>query len=218
MNRIALICSLLIGMILFSSCPGSVCPPDKKTGAITLSAETRSKIPYQGTERLTFSSQKGQQMNLQSSNGQEDTMDRLCYQTICTEPQFDGKSTCEYYEGEANRFIFTDSNNSFLLDLLFHLEVYKSGAPNFYEAMQLSISSEFNSANGRRILGQRFTGDFQEQEINLQNKLEYRTSVTLNGKSFSDVYYFESTNSSIYYTDNQGLIGFKFNQDTWVLN
>lgn len=192
------------------------CPPDEKIGSIELGETTALFFPefYKNGASLFFKNQSGEtlELNLQEQTQQ---LDKLCVETICTELEFDGQSTCKYYDAASQRFIYTNFDSSLLMDLLFSSEVAKANTEYFYDIMTLSMSSADNEfAYGQFHTEQRYTDNTVIPPAGT-NMMTYQESTYLVDTTFSAVYVNEVDLIKTYYNTDVGLAGFEWNGNVW---
>ncbi|KAA3622850.1 MAG: hypothetical protein DWQ02_25485 [Bacteroidetes bacterium] len=212
------IASLLAGSLicLFGIACKNNCPPDEKIGAIELGQTTVSFIPefYKNGATIFFKNESGETLELTLQEQIQQT-DKLCVETICTELEFDGKSTCKYYDAASHRFIYTNFDSSLLMDLLFSSEVAKANTEYFYDIMTLSMSSADNHfAYGQHHTEQRYTVDSVIPPSGT-NMMTFQESTDLVDTTFSAVYINEVDQIKTYYTADVGLAGFDWDGTIW---
>lgn len=192
------------------------CPPDEKVGTIDLSDTTETYIPsfYLNESTLVFKNESGELLKLHL-NSQEEQMDKLCVETICTELEFDGKSTCKYFDAASHRFIYANENSSILMDLLFHIDLAKTKTEYFYDVMQISMSTQDNFFG----LSQHHTDiRFEDASATIpepNNRMTVINEVQLIDTTFTNVYANEQDPLKTYYTRDSGLVGFDINGEVW---
>ena len=200
-----------------SNC-GDVCPPDEKVGEINLHADTKAWMPYDGSETLIFVNQEGDELEITAQNGKETSIDMACTKQICTEPDdFDPNSTCEFYDSEANRFVFSNMVN-FTADILYFSEVVRPNSEEFYQSLRVALSYQ----EGFFGMGQLITKTIPEQNINpsevgIEKPFSLEPSVTLNGKTYNNVLKSVDFSMTIYFSKSEGLVGFETADETWNL-
>jgi len=202
---------------LFVGC-GDLCPPDEKVGEIDLHDDTKAWMPYDGTETLIFSDQNGNEFSVTAINGKEESIDMACTKQICTEPDdFDPNSTCEFYDSEAIRFTFANLTN-FVADILYHSEVVRGDAEEFYQALRISVSlGETNLGMGQLITKTIPEQTISPEQIGHDNPFTLIPSVELNGVIYNEVLKSEDISMTIYFSKSQGLVGFETDTETWNL-
>jgi hypothetical protein len=142
-------------------------------------------------------------------------MDKLCIETICTELEFDGKSTCKYFDASSHRFIYSSVNEDLLMDLLFSIEIAKTKTEYFYDIMTLSLSTADNNfAYGQYHTAIRFDDPTVVPPAG-NNMMSFQENVQLADTTFANVYVNESDQIKTYYTRATGLAGFEWNDTVW---
>lgn len=224
-QKITTLAILVFFISTFFAC-NRECPPDEKKGAIELLQSSLDWFPYIGNENLVFASSEGDTLLLAPLNGIEAQNEKLCYETICTEWEFDGPSTCKYYEAESRRLIFTKSDGSssiseddFLLELLLYQKVYDDEPLGFIDVMRVNFSRNISSAIGEKVVGQHFEEEIDLVQANLDfEELEPVASITLNNQTFTNVYTIKfEPFIQMFYHPQQGLVGFIAESTTWNL-
>ncbi len=212
------IASFLAGSLicLFGIACKNNCPPDEKIGSLELGQTTVSFIPefYKNEATLFFKNANGETLEL-TLQEQIQQKDKLCVETICTELEFDGKSTCKYYDADSRRFIYTNFDSSLLMDLLFSSEVAKANTEYFYDILTLSMSSSNNHfAYGQHHTEQRYTDEAVTPPAGT-NMMTFQESADLVDTTFSTVYVNEIDQIKTYYNAEVGLAGFEWNGTVW---
>lgn len=215
--KMKILFSLILTLFL-CSCKKNVCPPDKKLGDLALRAETLGYNPYDGNEKLIFKNTQGDSLTLLAPAGKKVTFDQLCIKNICTEPKIKGNSTCEYYDSETHRLIFKDDDQTTLIDILFYTKVYEEDSQDFYSLMRISFSKVNYITQASKITDIQFVGNFIESETGISQFFLVKNSIALNGKEYSDVLAAEADDSKIYYSKEQGVVGFQTPETTWNLD
>lgn len=209
--------SLILSVVLFS-CKKNVCPPDKKLGKISLRNETLIFNPYNGDEKLIFKNSQGDSLTLLAPEGKKITFDQLCVKNICTEPKIKGNSTCEYFDAETHRLIFRDSDQTTLVDILFYTKVYQENSQDFYSLIRVGLSNGNFISQASKITDIQFSGNFIESETGINSFFLEKNSIDLNSKIYSNIMAAETDETKIYYSKEQGLIGFQTPNTTWNLD
>lgn len=213
MNRIFGIL-ILLTPLLWTACG---CPPDEKTGDLSLSDAAKNFLTYDGSETLVFQNASATELRFTAIRGKEVSEDQLCYRTTCTEAKFNSPSSCEYYLAESERFGFFSEDNSIVFDLLLYSDVYDYGTAEFYDAFQLGFSFGASSIVGRHIIEARFVGDFDISTLDITDFFRSEASIVLNGETYNDILVYEENSLAVYIEPGKGVIGFKNTQDTWTL-
>lgn len=205
---------ILLTPLLWTACG---CPPDEKTGELTLGDAARAFLNYDGSETLVFKNSNAAELRFTAIRGKESGEDQLCYRTTCTEAKFNSPSSCEYYAAESERVSFFSEDNSVVLDLLLYSEVYDYGTAQFYDAFKLGFSFGTPSIVGHHILEARFSGEFDVTTLGLTDLFRSEASVVLNGEIYNDILVYEENSLAVYIEPGTGVIGFKNATDTWTL-
>ena len=209
---------LSLSTLFFFTCKKNVCPPDEKIGDLELAAATLEFMPYSGSEKLVFKNAAGDSLILQSTDGKRITNEQLCVEKICTEPKIKGNTTCKYFEGEAQRILFQNTNKNILIDILITSEVYEPNAQKFYDLLQVGVSMEnYNDVAGI-VTHAHFSGSFDNEKTIVQNFFDETYLVELNENPFSYPLVFEGNFLKIYYSRDKGFIGFATPDEVWNLD
>jgi hypothetical protein len=194
----------------------TTCPPDEKIGSVDLGDTTMTFIPdfYIQEASLKFKNESGDMLELILQDRMQQ-MDKLCIETICTELEFDGKSTCKYFDASSHRFIYSSVNEDLLMDLLFSIEIAKTKTEYFYDIMTLSLSTADNNfAYGQYHTAIRFDDPTVVPPAG-NNMMSFQENVQLADTTFANVYVNESDQIKTYYTRATGLAGFEWNDTVW---
>lgn len=196
---------------------GCGCPPNERVGGVELAQETLEAVPYTGNEQLRFVDQAGEVLVLSAPLGLASQSTVLCVRKICTEKKFDGKSTCEFFEGQARSMVFRDASQNFVLEVAMTTAVYGAYTRQFYDYFRVSLSALNYISQGGSITKVRFEGGVDMAQTEVQRHFVSLASVTLNGRVFTDVLAQESDQMKLYYSIPLGLLGFSTPENTWVL-
>lgn len=196
---------------------GCNCPPDEQKGELNLEQKAQDFVLYDGTETLVFKDESGSELNFTAPRGMELTTDKLCYRTICTEAKFGSPSSCEYFDAESRRFTYFTSDNSAVLDILIYSDVYDYGMAQFYDALQVGLSIGAPSLSANHLIEVRIDPPIDLAKINLNDVFIETAEVELNGQTFTDVLVFEQATLGVYFQEGKGVIGFKNDEHTWVV-
>jgi len=194
------------------------CPDDELKGELKLEQRAQDFVAYDGTETLLFTNETGDTISLTAPRGMEVGMDKLCYHTTCTEAKYGSPSSCDYYNTENRRFTyFSNDDNEIVLDVLLYSDNYGYGMPEFYDALQVGYSNKIPGFLAQYLIKVRIEGTIEPEKITLSDLFEEQLEVELNGKTFTDVLFFEEGSLGLYFKEGQGVIGFKNTEHTWVL-
>ena len=213
----SLLPTILVFTFFFFSCPKD-CPPDEKIGDLNLKTTTLSYSPYSGTEKLVFKNSSGDSIILQSDAGKQISQDRLCVREICEEPKIKGEITCEYFASESHSLLFRDPDQTILLEILLASDLNKENSENFYSFLRVGFSNENSISSAGLITEQHFNGNLDLDALVINNILIEKDEITLNTKSFSNVYAYEESTLKYYYTKEEGLVGFITTDNTYHLD
>ena len=214
MKNIFTLLALSLAVLTFSNCKTD-CPPDEKTGSIQLDDATRAFNPYIGDERLFFKNEAAtEEIALHSPDGLTTNTEHLCYEVICTEVKFGSPTSCKYYEAESQRINFVDDDHQLLFDLVFFSEVLRQNEPLFFDEVKLSLSTEDTNDAAATVSKIRFSEPYDSTELNIQEWLTFVPEVF----EFSNVYVHEGEFLSFFFTKEQGLVGFTFQNEYWWLD
>jgi len=83
--------------------------------------------------------------------------------------------------------------------------------------LQLGLSIGTPSTSANHLIEVRITPPIDLTKINFSDVFVEVASLELNGQTFSDVLIFEDTLMSVYLKEGKGIIGFKNNEHTWVI-
>lgn len=209
---------LLLSSLLFFTCRKNVCPPDEKVGSLDLTSTTLAFNPYIGSEKLIFKNATGDSLTLESPDGKTIRRDNLCVEEICTEPKIKGNTTCKYFASESHSLLFRDNAQTILLDILLVSEVYEKDTQKFYSILRLGFSIENLINSAGTVTDVQFQGNFNPSETIINDFLVEKNSVTLNDKTYNNVFAFEENPLKYYYTKDQGLVGFQTPDAIWNLD
>lgn len=204
-------------LVAFLSGTACNCPPDEEIGRLGLSGAGQSFLPYDGTESLRFVNTSGQVLTFNAPRGEEAGQDQLCVNIICTEARFNSPSSCEYFLTDNLRYIFVSDDNERLLDLAVFTGLYEWETEHFFDATQISYSSGTPSIQAGYVIEQRFTGSLIPEETSINNLMQERATVELNGTTFNDVLSFEQDNLGFFLQAGKGVIAIRENSQFWVL-
>lgn len=214
MKNILALVVFTLSILTFSNCKTD-CPPDKKTGSIQLDDATKAFNPYFGDERLYFKNEAGtEEIKLEAPDGLVTSTDHLCYEVICTDIKFGSPTSCNYYEAESQRINFVNDQRQLLFDLALFSEVLRQDETLFYDEVSMSLSGETINGAAATVSKLRFSEPYDSTELNVQEWLTFEPEVF----EFSNVYVYEGEFLSFYYTKEQGLVGFTFQEEYWWLD
>lgn len=205
---------LFVASIVIMGCN---CPADERTGELKLGQEAKEFLSYDGTETLVFVDETGASLNFTAPRGMESSDDKLCYRTTCTEAKFGSPSSCEYYDAESRRFTYFTNDDSAVLDVLVYSDVYDYGMPEFYDALQVGLSIGTPGISVNHLIDVRIDPPIDTTKINFTDVFTEAATVDLNGQNFTDILLFEDALLSVYVKEGKGIIGFKNNEHTWVI-
>lgn len=213
--RIFALIPLAIILIASLGCNTS-CPPDEKIGSIELGDTTQLFIPefYRQGASLIFKNENGETLEL-TLQERTQQMDKLCIETICTELEFDGKSTCKYFDAASDRYIYSSTNADLLMDLLFSMEIAQTKTEYFYDILTLSLSTIDNNFSYGQYHTQIRFDDPSVMVPEGNNMMAFMETIELADTTFSNVYVNEADQIKTYYNRETGLAGFEWNDVVW---
>jgi hypothetical protein len=216
--KYALFAALALLVALSASCNREVCPSDEQIGTRSLDAATKGFIAYSGDETLVFQSQQGETLELAAAKGKETYKDKICVRETCSEPfKFGGGSSCAYVNAEAIRFVFSTPDHGFSAEISFFTQNILKDQESLYDIMRINLNSGATNAVAELLTKMRYTGDYSGHTLLSHPSLERFPELTLNGKTFNEVYANQSLAIPVYYTKNQGLVAFAHAGKLWVL-
>ncbi len=206
----------LLAIILSSSCKVIDCPPDEKIGSVDLSDTTKRFIPsfYIDEASLIFKNGNEAQIKLALTE-QVQQVDQLCIETICNEPEFDGKNTCKYFDASSHRFTYANDDSSILMDLLFSIGLARQGTEYFFDIMSIGMSSPDNLFTfSQHITDVRFYHPSISAPPAFK-PMVFMAEFQLLDTTFTNVYANENDKLKTYYTQESGLVGFDLDGEIW---
>ena len=194
--------AMLLSQLLVSCGPKS-----ETTAAEELSIESKAWIPFAGTESVTFEMDTA----TMTCTGQEKEtwFDNVRYMTdqsgfITTQKDF-------YADLERQALKFTSPSTNFFIN--YSLERNK-GETGDWDIFRLQLTEGNYYTNEMKIV------IFETDNYDKGEHFSYKKNLALNGQSFTDVYYIrqERRPFELYYTRQQGVVGFKLNtNELWTI-
>jgi len=199
---------------LFFGCPQN-CPPDEKVGDFDLKTETLSYVPYLGDEKIVFKNSVGDSLIFESTEGKVIQRNRLCVKVTCTEQKIKGESSCEYIAAESHSLLFRDVDQTLLLDILIGTDMNAPESQDFYSFFRLGLSSDLSISSAGKITEVHFNGTFDSDATVINDFLDEKDEVIINGITFTDILAFEQNPVKYYYQKEIGLVGFITPDDSY---
>lgn len=221
MKKIMLL--LLPAVLLLSGC--SRCGKNVHLGDFSLINDTRDDwYPYRDVSTLTFTNGSGAQITL-SRQEREETIRYVPFREICTEGWADTSE--EFYRGEWLQTIYsgTFSIITYRLGIIVSVEhlfnypslvLYDRAAYSSYVAGVGQGTAVGGSVN---ILASKRGNSFNPNELPEFDTPDFASVIEINGKNYSDVWYFDRQGTpSLYVQQGYGIIAFAgLNNEVWVL-
>lgn len=209
--------ALVFALLSTNSCTRN-CPEDVKIGEIKLTEESLNFFPYETNPVLVFKDETGEELQF-TSQGSVLEVNRIAIYKTCTEFKYDGQSTYEYFEGEFKGIVFFDTNNQFSLDLRIFNNTLRPETELFYDKLQVAVTRTGTIGRGEIITAVHYNESHDEAEFNIDSPLEFLSEKVLNTVTYTHVYASEVFDGrQIFYTKEQGVVGFTFNGHTYNLD
>ena len=193
---------MLLSQFLFSCGPKS-----ETTDTEELSVESKSWIPFEGTESVTFEMDTAT-MNF-TGQEKETWFDNVRYMT--DQSGFITVQKDYYADLQRQELKFISPSTNFFIK--YSLERSK-GETGDWDIFRLQLSEGNYYKNEMKIV------IFETDKYDKGEHFSYKKNLTLNGQNFTDVYYLrqERRHFELYYTRQQGVIGFKLNtNELWTI-
>ncbi len=207
---------IIIVFISFHACDKN-CPPDEKIGVVQFTGNTSDYLPYNGSEILLYKNSAGDTLTLRAKNGVDSSVNKLCVETICTENNFAGTSTCRYFEGDSRRIILENDSLEILVDILIYTKVYNSQKEEFADLLRVSLSHGPPSNTAEVLVGQHFEGEPDPARINILFPFSGIDFIEFNNIIYNNVLFSNGEQLTFYYKENIGLLAFEKEDILWVL-
>ena len=222
------IIALLIIPFMFSSC--RKCGEDVFLGEYGLLDQSKQDwYPYEGVDNLVFENTLGETIELTSSNRKEQ-YETITFRDICKGRKLDDIAR-ELYRAERYVVEYNGIGDDITYFLKIGIAVNRFAIEgntnyfNLYDEVNYSSSIQnYSTGNQQRIQGDiklvanpRDT-QIENQDIWHDGVAQHAEQVTLNGQSFSDIWYFESNGTpTLYVKRGIGIIAFLgFDDQVWV--
>lgn len=212
---------LLFAISLIVSCKDDECK-DIDYGAQYMSDITRSSFAYHGGETLIFGDSAGQELSFRVVPFNGIYPDWLNYEQDVKEGPCVGeiKIRCEI-----ELFVANIRSDTLDYDIIYVHRVHslvQGIAPIFYDIMTSDMSQGNESPVNWRISANHLLDPKGNEEYLADNPIEYNFTelITLNGKSFENVYFnILPDGSALYFNHELGFVGFKErSKSLWVLD
>jgi hypothetical protein len=210
MRFLTFIALLTVGASLFWSCKR--CPPDTNLGLITLSPESRLYLPYDGTEKLIFKDNAGDEIILSVSDFQ-DTTRESCFPTCWG---YAREMACLNMLQEFKLIKFQHDSVGFIIDVF----ASPTGAPIISDTSLFELFTvRYNSVGAATSLLLETTHKRDNNFLTTADSLSFSNSMALPSIHFIDsTYYDVKTNGTdIWYNLTYGLVAFNFNNRLYEL-
>lgn len=182
-------------------------PKEVNTDPEELSNASESWIPFEGTESVTFSHDTATMVF--SGTGKTSFFETVRYKT-----DQGGLFTFQedyYADLERQNLEFVSPSTDFFFK--YYLEKNK-GETGMWDILKVTISEGIYYSNEMKIVISE-TDDFDKGD-----NFSFKESLTLNGVTYSDVYFWKQERRpfELYYTQFQGIIGFKLSSnELWTI-
>ena len=186
---------LMVVLLSFLSGCG---PKEIESDMALLSDESKEWIPFAGDETVQFVSD-GDTLSF-SGTGITTYFDKVRYKS--DQSGFFSVQEDYYASMERQELIFESSSSSYFIKYLLEKNMAETGE---WEMIHISLGDGDYYNNEIRVVI-RETDNFAKSE-----SYSYKSTLTLNGVAFQDVYYLKQERRpfELYYTKSLGIIGFK---------
>jgi hypothetical protein len=212
---------LLFALSLITSCKEGECE-DVDYGRQYMSDTTRSSFAYQGGETLIFIDSTGQELSFRVVPFIGIYPDWLNYEQGVTEGPCVGERKIKC---EIELFVANIRSDTLDYDIVYVHRVHslvQGIAPIFYDIMTSDMSQGNESPVNWRISTKHLLDPKGNEEYLADNPIEYDFTelITLNGKTFENVYFnLLPDGSALYFNHELGFVGFKErSKSLWVLD
>ncbi len=214
-----LISLFVISMVLAAPSCKKDCPPDEKIGEMPLSQTSKAFFPYSGQPTLVFKDESGHEVRLKAVKPIQPEKTKITVYKTCSELKYDGKSSYQYFEGEALAADFLSGQPAFAISVRLSTWNLRPEQESFYDKLTLHVSGTDAIGDGELVTDVRFSGDYEEREFNITTPMTEVGTVTLNGVSFDNAYATDEMNGRIvYYNKAKGVFGFRTSGHTYHLD
>ncbi|MCB0516179.1 MAG: hypothetical protein R2798_01590 [Chitinophagales bacterium] len=207
---------IMLLALVFASCEHKICPQDKQVGTVEMQTNAKEFVPYTSNDTLQFLNEQAQLMQLFEIENIHNFHEKLCVKHLCTEPQFDGESSCEYVAAESKKWVFANASQDVVLDISLFPNIYTSDTIVMY--YQFGITLSINEAVGMgNAVADAQNADSLLLVSQLPNPLLKVDTVVIKNELFQNVLQIQSPAIKLYYQVEKGLIGFEDGEHQWVL-
>lgn len=183
-------------------------PKETSTGTLELSSDSKSWIPFNGNESVTFKFDTT--IAVYKGVGKESYFENLRY--MSDQSGFITMQEDYYADLERITVAFESTSSPYFLN--YFLEKSK-GETGEWDMLYVTI------ADGDYYKNQLRLAVYETDEYNKGEIFNYQASKNLNGQVFTDVYYWTQKQRpfELYYTKSQGIIAYKTSSnELWVIS
>lgn len=214
MIRITVIFLLLIGFYLsFSGCQRTC--ENVKVGEVDFAPATNSFLLYQDDQELTF--QNDQEDAIAFTVMRTESNYFICQKITCTPIDPYKSSFCEYIEAPSVEIIL--QTDSLLLVLNAGIFAYEPETELLYDALRFSVSYVNESLTASHITDIGFDEPVFDQDYiqDIDRYSLFAGRLTLQGRAYDKVHYFETESLAFYFAEGTGFVAFKINNELYTL-
>ncbi len=190
------------------------CGSDMSAGNFDLDQSSIDYLVYSGDESLSFKSAEGEELRFTSASGLQRENISIPIRELCNNGPFDSQSLL--FRGERRSIHFSNNNQS--INLFFNVETFAEIDESLdtmpvFDMLRISINGTSSLVFSKIIKHHQGNASekWKTQELNEAQRIG---DIELLGVNFKDVYHSNSGDGmSVYYTKDQGLIGFSFNEN-----
>lgn len=206
------ICTLILAMIVFSSCNLERCPPDEFIGTITISEKSKRLLAYEGVTGLVFENSLSEKIRLVSSAGLIDSFVSVCAYKPCNGLLIG--ETCQNVDMETREVTF--ENDSIKMYTRVFWELPNNNGMELDTSFIETIETTFrqNTDQVRTQFLSNSKGVSLDDEYLDHFSVDTLDHVTLIDSTFSDVY---NKDDFMWFSEGFGLIGFVWKNKLYEL-
>ncbi|MCD4697604.1 MAG: hypothetical protein K8S16_15365 [Bacteroidales bacterium] len=200
---INIILLLLIAIVVVNCGPKSTTTEDE-----TLSLMSKAWLPFEGAENITFEFDTSKLVF--TGDGKETYFENVRYMT----DQSGFFTVQEDYYADLERQHLNFESPAYPYFFSYYLEKNK-GEYGSWDILKVTISDGVYYENVLKM------AIFETDNFDKGESFRFQSKITLNGQSFDSVYYWKQERRpfELYYTKNQGIIGFKVSSnELWTIS
>jgi hypothetical protein len=212
----------LTGAIFFFNACGkkNTCPMDASVGSKTLTAATKSFMPYPNQSvTLVFKNAKNDSFKTKTIVQEYNPL-RINDSLICGDGIDPSNSQFLFHDSEQILRGFNYNTAATNIDLLVRLYVDYVKDTIFYD--KLIVRSSFKGViNNLELITDTRNNNLPSGSSNPLNQYRFVADTTWNGKNFKSVYYSvpnKTDSNAVFYNKQFGIICLKIGDDTWVFD